>query len=135
MRVILFLYLTLTFVRIEVQMQIRAPFFPYRVAFVWSLLLIISGDRLAEDVQLQIIAVVADFLVGILGIVLSDVSLQPGRIEDGHGSLITINFLKDRLSQVHEGIEEQLQVIDEFLLEPGDFRSIENSSRRILAGP
>ena len=116
-------------------MQIHAPFFPYRVAFVWSLLLIIPGDRLAEDVQLQIIAVVADFLVGILGIVLNDVSLQPGRIEDGHGSLITINFLKDRLSQVHEGIEEQLQVIDEFLLEPGDFRSIGNSSRRILAGP
>ena len=77
----------------------------------------------------------ADLPVGIFGIILSDISLQPGRIEDGHGSLITINFLKDRLSQVHEGIEEQLQVIDEFLLEPGDFRSIENSSRRILAGP
>lgn len=62
----------------------------------------------------------AYLLVGILRIILSDVSLQPGHIEDDHGSLIGSYFSQGLLNQINEGIEEQLQVIGEFLPQLGD---------------
>ena len=77
----------------------------------------------------------ADLPVGIFGIILSDISLQPGRIEDGHGSLITIDFLQDRLSQVNKGIEEQLRssvnsCLNRVIFEASGTRANTQNSRR-----
>ena len=45
-------------VRIEIQVQVQPALFPERVTFIGAFLFKVPGDRLAEDIQLEIAVVV-----------------------------------------------------------------------------
>ncbi len=100
--------------------------FDLRVSSKVVLIVEFNGTNDAKTIGLCPDFQLADLFICILWVILCNIGFKASGIKDRHGCFFSVYLLQDRLRQIHQGIEKQLQVVCKLLFEASNLRGIRN---------